>query len=1171
MRYETQLSRGSESGASEEAEGTREEQFAQTGKYDDDDDAGLLIAKDAKEDEQEENGDGTLYTRGRDETPPSDEYEEHANTRLFRLTGDVVSEHVEESRRIAGDEKETETSATPDDHQRMDETSRNIQVREDDNETHEDERDLEAEDVEVKLRMITDLSLQEEDNVVDAAVTREDIEDIDDDLLASANKNKSDGGAKRHENPLSVYEELSDDDRDFKGDLVFSSPCVEIQMTYDRSGTVSEDELNAAGRERVIALRSESNKVEDVKEKEDERDQEVTEEENVNEAANNQTMDEVLEIKTVTEDSQEEDAKTEQHTVEYTEGEQEDMAEDTDVETKTRGRDDVETESCGTVSDEKTDVTTADALIEEERLSGEVINRESYTAVACAATSEVETGQEIRGEFKNTPLGICEGRLVLQELNSPACEEIQEGVPEYNNEPGPDENTTQRFLEEGDSEEIQATQLPEKVESREPESLQNSGCSSGADYLLVREHREEEQESTGEIKTSVDLVIEEYAELPKETEKPVVERVIQDPALLSEEEEGKLLVDSMKTGIEYSEKEFETLVGFTDEANKTTKELAGGTEELLVEFEIDDGLCDTKGADAAGDVTESRFLTQSVEAEPKLLEDGRIDMQDAGIDMDEAGCAAEEEAGDDEMQNKNEMEILNLQVAGLAAELNTEKMPKEKSFFAESELFRAVEPLERKHPLSEEALEISNEETEAADESGTTEFKQEDLTAISTEQMSKHVAESEGSTAEETVGSVSGPQDVIEEEILDLWMQALSEEEEFEPEQQVAPFQEPSNMGQDDILSVQREKDEEQPVESELVSDTEMSSSTAESGFLDQSPCNCETQPPKSTSAGSLHGIHDMLANMSESEPSAQHNFESQDTLMQETAERSYLKEEESIIETGYHPDSGVTSSEPMQLNQELDKSGEKADEESGSERETDAEVTDLGRKRSRKDAEEADVKSLTDVSALIKGKETKVEDEPLEITAMDSDTESRSGSEASLEDGDVSTESDSQGDTRAEVAEHPTAKSKDHAEADASVLDFSAQRSRIAVKNPRVRPPKDPRSLLHMPSVDPTPTSHLPVKVPVGVPLGGLGIGIKLPGLGAGFPLLKKTQGVVRDENKPDNVPQESETKPEEKNDTLKQEEAQHKPKWMPPKHPGFGNPLMSELKTKLKRTTKE
>lgn len=90
--------------------------------------------------------------------------------------------------------------------------------------------------------------------------------------------------------------------------------------------------------------------------------------------------------------------------------------------------------------------------------------------------------------------------------------------------------------------------------------------------------------------------------------------------------------------------------------------------------------------------------------------------------------------------------------------------------------------------------------------------------------------------------------------------------------------------------------------------------------------------------------------------------------------------------------------------------------------------------------------------------------------------------------------------------------------------------------------------------------------------------------GLGAGFPVLKKTQRAVRDENTQETVsqvllrvfkylffplklryiykciikmtelPQEPETKPEEKNDAPPQEEeeAPKKPKWMPPKHPG-------------------
>lgn len=102
------------------------------------------------------------------------------------------------------------------------------------------------------------------------------------------------------------------------------------------------------------------------------------------------------------------------------------------------------------------------------------------------------------------------------------------------------------------------------------------------------------------------------------------------------------------------------------------------------------------------------------------------------------------------------------------------------------------------------------------------------------------------------------------------------------------------------------------------------------------------------------------------------------------------------------------------------------------------------------------------------------------------------------------------------------------------SVLDSSPQKSKIAVKNPRVRPPKDARSLLHTPSLNPAPP-HPPAKKPIVLPVGGLGIGIKLPGrssatnkesssmsenddrhffsgLNGGLNVLKKTQLKVRD-----------------------------------------------------------
>ncbi|XP_031698974.1 uncharacterized protein LOC116381189 [Anarrhichthys ocellatus] len=778
---------------------------------------------------------------------------------------------------------------------------------------------------------------------------------------------------------------------------------------------------------------------------------------------------------------------------------------------------------------------------EEERLFREVDNEESViekagTMTSVAVKTEGETRQEMSAAFKNIHLGICEGRLVVsQELNFPTYEETQEGVPEYNNVPGSDDNTTQRFLEEGDCEKIQGSQLPEEVESKEPERLQNSGCGTGADYLLVTEHMEEEQESTRDVKNSFD------AGLPQETEKLLAEAVTQESGHLFEEEEGELLADSMKTGIE----QFESDVGFTEEIDKAAKEPQDGSEEILVEYDINEGLCDSKVADAAGggsettgaltaeetflraegqkmtetsflqesvdalsseqnsdmtpslleDITESGFLRRHDETETKLLED--VEMPDAGIGVEETGCEVEQFAPEGEMQSKNEMEILHLQVVGLA----------------ESGLSPPVGSLETRNQQSAEALEMLTD-SESADES-----------------------------------------------------------------------------------------------------------KTVESGFLDQSlgesgAHNSGTQLLISTSSGSFQGIYDTLAIVSESADiselsTQQPNSESQDILMEEAAETEqwYLKEKESFAESGFHPDSGVPSPEARHLNQESDKSPEKTDEEevesaeteTVSEKEIDAEVSD------RKDTEEAEAKPPTEMSSLFEVEKTKAEDEPLEVTASDSPDEikhtesgrSRSASEASSEDEIVLTESGSQGDTcteskrkllsvdepqpgwsedvaesllglnRAEVAGQPTTKSEDQMAVDSSALDFTAQRSRISVKNPRVRPPKDPRSLLHMPSLDPTPSPHLSAKVPAGVPLGGLGFRVKLPGLGAGFPVLKKTQRVARDESSPNTLSQE--TKPEERSDTHTQDEAQHKPKWMPPRHPGFGNPLMSELKTKLKKTAKE
>ncbi|XP_056102008.1 uncharacterized protein si:ch211-136m16.8 [Rhinichthys klamathensis goyatoka] len=139
------------------------------------------------------------------------------------------------------------------------------------------------------------------------------------------------------------------------------------------------------------------------------------------------------------------------------------------------------------------------------------------------------------------------------------------------------------------------------------------------------------------------------------------------------------------------------------------------------------------------------------------------------------------------------------------------------------------------------------------------------------------------------------------------------------------------------------------------------------------------------------------------------------------------------------------------------------------------------------------------------------------------------------------------------------------------SSLDFSVQKSRIAVKNPLVRPPKDPRKLLYKISLE--PRLPQPPACEVSAPSKG-GIGFKLPGLGAGMPALRKTEfgKKAREEGESERT-----LRPQLKSvavteDSVKQEPASAKPKWTPPKHPGMGSPLMmAELRNKLKKPVKE
>lgn len=1282
IEYNSQLSEGHENKASEEGESMREEKFGQTGN----DDAGLLIFKVARatKAEEAENGDQKSFTHGQGETAENYVYKEHAKMESLNFTDNAMSEDMGGNRRKAGAEKETWGPMIQDEHQKLDETMGKIQVKERDKMHHEDEQALEAGNAEITLCQMTDFSSEEEHSMhreearlhkdaADTAVMHEDVENTDGvSQLASENKSIHNEGGNQVQNQPSVCEELSENDRDVKGGLdVFGNPGLtslpldnELKMTCGKSGNVSE----GVGQE-VVMAHSERDEIEDESTL---GEMELGGEENVSEAADNQAIDEEPQqeedIKTVTEESQcftehvtcheevVQNAEAELHTDEFTDREKEDVAKDTEVQTKQRETDLVE----GTANNEKSNVTTTDISVEERFFdkdqveegrfsSEEEDNKESCIEIACTATSvtvtsQGETGQEIS---EHIPPGVFEVQIVSQELNFTSCEETQEGVPEYNNEPGPEENTTQRFLEEGNRREINATQLPEEVESKESGSLQNTGTGGG--FLLVRGHMEEEEERTEDIDKDHNRLLQlTHTGVPQETEKPIVEPAIEGSEHLFEEGEETFLNSSMKTGAEHFEKEFERHGCVTDD--KTTKELQDGTEELLVNFQKGEGLSGTR--DAAGDgretmraaaaddllvgftgetlkvleaevqkVTESSFfqdarnsernssktpvlkdvtksglMEQLDETEPKLLEDSAVQMQDAV---------------EDEMQIKNEMDTLNVEVAGPAAMLTTEN--NKNMLFAKCELSRPDESLETQGQLSEEALEVSSEEkltdSEAANELITTKCKPEEVTLLLTEKMAKHVTQSEGTCAEKSISSVGECRDVIAEEILDSWLETallkdascMEQQEGPEPGQEMDKKTKPSNEGQEEMPSLHSEEEmESDSGESGLASDTEMSPSTAGSGLLDLSVSewgkeHIETHLLESTSTGSFQGIYDMSVCMSESADISKfytQQPDSQDILLEGTEERrrSDLAEEELTAEMG--------SSEAGQLNLESNKSQDKASEErieaadteTGPQIEIDAGVA---ARTEMKDTGGADAGTLTKMRALFKDEKMNVADVLLGFNVSDSPDATRSGSEALLTESQSDTcieaekfmkftSLDKQQATtrwediteslaepnRTEVAGQWTTNFE--VEVDASALDFTAQRSRIAVKNPCVRPPKDPRSLLHMPSVDPTPSPRLPVRVPKGVPLGGVGIGIKLPGLGAGFPVLRKTH-VVTEEKSPETPLQEPETKPEEKRDIPKHDEAQHRPKWMPPRHPGFGNPLMSELKTKLKKTPKE
>ncbi|XP_074518640.1 uncharacterized protein LOC141784702 [Halichoeres trimaculatus] len=978
-----------------------------------------------------------VYTHRQAETLEDDKDDESMITRS--QTADIASS-IEETERVE----------TPD-FQSVEDTPVKVQDQE------ENALNFETDSVEIELSTTTDLCPKEEvsvhkeeavwqRNMVEAEITKKVSP------LASRTENKSD------------EDTLRDDMEDFVDG--------ELQVTSNTSVPVSKDEPIAAEPEFAMAPRNSNDESDSVDERmnspvEEEGQEVVIEDERVNKA---EVPEHKGEIHTVTGDSKEEvnssaqvwcisdallHAETELHVEER-------LKDVVDVQIMITEIGD-ETLSSGAATNEKAPVKSSSVPADEHKSQ-------------VSEDSNGKTGQEVSW-------GLTGQSVVAQDPKPPTC-----GGPEDIHEPEPDENPAQSLLEVGDPENVLSPALPGEVENQEPDSLHKSDSST--DALEMRERTEQGQESKEERESYLDLTASEV----QETQKLHVDTLVQEAGFIPEEENRELLVSSLRTGIDDSDKESEADFCLTGE-----KDLQDREEDVLIEMSKEE--CDPNDADAPG-----RFMeTEDLDAEETVR------LPEAGEQTVKPG----RQESVDAVRSGQSISKTRSLIQDITA---TEFL--EQSVATEPEQQYTVTDLEK----ATNGVEQSAAEVEVGPELGSAECPE---TALSNEKDTKT---HEGLNSEES-GSVS---------------------------------------------------------------DTETSLSTAESGFSDQAISDRGT--PNGESQGS---VQDMFGNVSEpNSPSfpklspQQCDSDCQDTLMRGTDEagQSSLKDKEPV--TGLCFD----SAEAENLNQESEETKDDTDEDRGSQEEVNTEEKGLLEKTSLKTSDDIDVMTLIEVSTSFRVQKDQMDTEAL-VTFSDSQDESEhtesacagSSSDVWSEEGISSTEPSSHDDTSVESEkgslelpsldklkclgdiqtsdeeDELTTKSEHQNQADVSALDFTAQRSRIAVKNPQVRPPKDPRSLILMSSLDPTPDPHLPGKLP----LGGMGIGIKLPGLGAGFPVLKKTQ--QKDEARPESLQKESETRSEETSDSPKQDEEQHERKWMPPRHPGFGNPLMSELKTRLNKTTKD
>lgn len=814
-----QFSENTEDKECDQSDGAREVPFGHTA----DNDAVLTISKVAGE--------------RSDEEPNANRQPQASENEMCEMRSDS---EIEIKR--SGTDEERMRAMMPDGEQNVSETPKRIRVKEEI--PRIDEKRLEKEDADMtrmpelssgERRALDQDEAQMQVKVTDTGVGNiETVSNVEKEIRQPVSRDDRDIVSQATEANEGKGEILQRDERDLESDDADATPYLTPDLAEESDKRVEEPKLQSRdtdleteGRETVSEARDEVEGRESVGQEFDGAKHTFTDisgmekdEKNIcifEAAPNNQTTDmgekEFQSDREKREDILTDCVKSNEEVQEKTEAE---MFQPKETEDEAEDAKEASCDGDGMI--EKT--ANEDTAEEERSLKKDEVQTESFVC---------ETEQETSVEFKNLPPGIHEA----PELNSPTREEIQKGIPEYNNEPAPEENTTQWFLEAREHQETHVGQLPQEVES-----VENS-TSEGV--FSVAGEQENQECVTKEL---TDIVQHEDFLYSTEFEKQFFKLVegsansgvATEPAV----EERECDVTTTEPQQQQQHENEGTLLSFeTEERGSEVRNTAGPVVDSLVRFtdetliipEAEENRSPGTGFSRealdtesnikirSGDTTESEVMKQLADRDLELTGDHFVEV----TDLDKSSSDIEKPPDGETARN---VEMCSFESPNL---------------IAPNELLEAINQLSDKTP--------ENRQTSlgSADDLETTTRKPEDLTLIMLEEITKSAEEAEGSRS------------VIDEDIPDLCLdEALSKNLSF-GEQEVDNVAGTLKEDGDVISSVQTEAGKEEFVESvsgEPVVVLETEGSTANmSGLLEQFVNELDREEPVLSAKSSTQQI----------------------------------------------------------------------------------------------------------------------------------------------------------------------------------------------------------------------------------------------------------------------------------------------------------------------------